>query len=335
MGDDCAGMSTSLIIPTLNRPNDLDRCLRSVARLDPGFDEIVLVEQGDARRTRVVADRFPGLPVTVLELAEPSSARARNAGIERARGDCLFFVDDDVELPPDYVRAALDGFRDHPRTVGLTGSLRHGRESVRHSALRRLLHRCLYTLLLVRAWRSNRVLRSGSNCFAHGAPAPSCPAHEVQWLPGCHCVYRRQVFDDGFRFDPGFVRWGFGEDVLLSYRIHKRYGPGALRFDPAFALTHHLSTDGSQSAEAAVRRMVIYRFVFWRSEVYRGSPLNLLCYLAGQPGFVLFHWAGLCATGRWRNLRAAAGAYLFLLRRWRAVADGRIDYNRFVLDGTP
>ena len=328
-------MSTSLIIPTLDRPDDLDRCLRSVARLRPGFDEIIVVEQGDARRARAVASRFGGLPVTVVAMADRSSAGARNAGIERSRGDYLFFVDDDTELQPDYVRAALHGFRSHPRAVGLTGSQRQGRESLQRPVLRHLVHRCFYTLLLVQAWRANRVLRSGSNCFARGAPAPSCPPHEVQWLPGCHCVYRRRVFDDGFRFNPDFVRWGFGEDVLLSYRIHKHYGPGSLRFDPAFVLTHHLSADGSQSAEAAVRRMVVYRFVFWHSEVYRGSPLNLLCYLAGQPGFVLFHWAGLCATNRRRNLRAAAGAYLFLLRRWRAIADGRIDYNRFVLGGNP
>ena len=328
-------MSTSLIIATLDRPDDLDRCLRSVARLRPGFDEIIVVEQGDARRTRALVARFPDLPVTVAALSSPSLTRARNAGIERARGDYVFFVDDDTELPPDYVRAALDGFRAHPRAVGLTGTLRHGREAVRHTSVRRLLHRCLYALLLVHAWRSNRVLRSGSNCFAWGAPGPPCPAHDVQWLPGCHFVYRQRVFDDGFRFNPDFVRWGFGEDIFLSYRIHKRYGPGSLRFEPTFGLTHHLRHDGSQSVEAAVRMMVIYRFVFWRSEVYRGSPLNLLCYLAGQPGFVLFHWAGLCATSRRRNLQAAAQAYLFLLRRWRDVAHDRIDYNRFVLCGRP
>ena len=325
-------MSTSLIIPTLNRPDDLDRCLRSVARLDPGFDEVILVEQGDARRTRAVADRFPGLPITVATLADPACGRARNAGVERARGDYLFFVDDDTELPPDYVRTALDGFRAHPLTVGLTGTMLPGPGAVRHSAARRYAHRCLYALLLVQAWRSNRVLRSGSNCFAWGAPAPACPAHEVEWLPGCHFVYRRRVFDEGFRFNPEFARWSCA-DVMLSWQVHKRYGPGSLRYEPAFSLTHHESPDGSQSAEEAVRKMVVDRFVFWRREVYRGSPLNLLCYLAGQPGFVLFWWAGVCATGRWRNLRAAARAYLFLLRRWREVADGSIDYNRFVLDG--
>ncbi len=327
-------VSTSLIVPTLNRPDDVVRLLRSVERLDPGFDEIILVEQGDARRTRAVADRFPALAITVATLAEPSAARARNAGVERAGGDYVFFIDDDTELPPDYVRAALDGFGAHPEALGLTGTMRHG-VPVRHSAARRLFHRCLYTLLLVQAWRSNRVLRSGINCFARGAPEPPCPAHEVEWLPGCHAAYRRRVFDEGLRFDPVFVRWGFCNDTMLSYQVHKRYGPGSLRFEPAFALVHHESPDGSQSAEEAVRMMVVDQFVFWRREVYRGSPLNLLCYLAAQPGFVLFHWAGRCSTGRLRSLRAAAWAYLFLLRRWREVADGRVEYHRFLLDANP
>ena len=328
-------MSTSLIIATLDRPDDLARCLDSVARLRPGFDEVIVVEQGDARRTRAVAGRFSDLTVTVAPLADRSLTRARNAGIERARGEYLFFVDDDTELPPDYVQAALDGFRVHPRAVGLTGALHDGRGGFPVPAARHRLHRLLYTLLLVHAWRSNRVLRSGSNCFAQDAPAASCPAHEVQWLPGCHCVYRRRVFDDGFRFNPDFRRWGFGEDIMLSYRVHKRYGPGSLWFTPAFALTHHLRPDGSQSPDAAVRMMVVYRFLFWRAEVYGGSPLNALCYLAGQPGFVLFHWAGRRATDRRRKLRAAAAAYVFLLRRWRAVAAGRAECDRFIRDGEP
>ena len=327
------GTRTSLVIPTLDRPDALARCLRSIERVKPGFDEIIVVAAGDVGQVRRAAAGREGLPVTVLRHDVSSITAQRNAGLERAKGDFVFFVDDDTELPVDYVEAALDAFRRHPRAVGLTGAVRRGSGALRRGAARHYLHRLLYTLLLVHAWRGNRVLRSGSNCFAWDAPATSCAPHAVQWLPGCHCAFRREVFDDGFRYNADFVRWSFGEDVMLSYGVHKHYGPGSLRFEPTFALTHHEHPDGSLPSDAAVRMMVIYRFLFWQAEVYGGSPLNLLCYLAGQPGFVLFHWAGPSATDRWRKLRVALAAYAFLLRRGRAAVRGRVDYNGFILDG--
>ena len=186
------------------------------------------------------------------------------------------------------------------------------------------------------SWRRNRVLRSGSNSHAHGAAARR--PHEAQWLHGCNSVYRRRVFDDGLRCNPDLAGWAFGEDVELSYRAHKRYGRGSLRHVPALALTHHPAagqTDRAPSPEALIRMKVVYRFILWRREVYGGSPFNLLCYVCGQPGFVLYHLLShLRARGRWRILRTAARAYGFLLRRRRAVVDDPASTNRFVLLGS-
>ncbi len=373
-------VATSLIVPTVDRVDDLARCLASVARLRPGFDEVIVVGQGDEGRTREVLARFPDLPVTLLRSEALSLPRARNVGIERARGDCLFFVDDDTELPPGYVAAALDAFKRHPEAVGLTGTAvsagatasageasartedagprthhtgcagvpsgcrrRRPENAPRSGRVRRWagigvperLKHALYALLLVYSWRRNRVLRSGSASFAHGAAAGQ--PHEAEWLHGCNCVYRRRVFDDGFRFDEDRLGWARDEDVDLSYRVHKRYGRGSLRFEPALSLTHHSGADHAdrlESPEAMIRMKVVYRYIFWRLEVYGGSPLNLLCYLWGQPGFVLFHLLNhLRARRRWRILRAAASAYLYLLRRPRAAVEDRAATNRFVLRG--
>lgn len=359
-------MATSLIVPTVDRRDGLARCLASVARLRPGFDEVIVVGQGDERRTRDVLRRFPDLPVTLVLPPTLSLPRARNAGIERARGDYLFFVDDDTELPPGYVAAALDAFGRRPDAVGLTGAALGGGNgggadsgedgsaedddgedgtggddgvAVRRWAgvgvPGRVKH-AFYALLLVYSWRRNRVLRSGSCSFAHGAGSRA--PHEAEWLHGCNSVYRRKVFDDGFRFDRDLVGWAREEDVDLSYRVHKRYGRGSLRFEPALALTHHSGPDHAdrvESLDALIRMKVVYRYVFWRREVYGGSPLNLLCYLWGQPGFVLWHCLfHLRARRRWRILRTAASAYWYLLRRPRAAVSDRAATNRFVLRGT-
>lgn len=332
---------TTLVIATLNRPEDLARCLRSVARVTPGFDEVILVEQGDLGRTEQVVRPFRHLDIRVLPLGVRSLTRARNLALKRSRGDYVFFVDDDTELPPGYVAAALAAFAAHPEAVGLTGTMRvpvPGRPRTSPLArwgvlVRAGVRRLAYTALLVHSVRRNRVLRSGSNSTAKGAAARA--GHEVEWLQGCHCVYRRRVFDDGFRFHPDFIRWSFGEDVMLSWQVFRHYGRGSLRFVPDFTLTHYAQAERSLSPDAVVRMMVLYRFLFWRWEVYRGSWFNLLCYLWGQPGFVIFHpLASLRAKRRLRILRTVCRSYWFLVKHRRDIAANRVDYNGFILHGT-
>ena len=50
-------IKTSLIIPTLNRPADLSRCLQSIEQLEKKFDEIIIIEQGDINRTRKIVSK--------------------------------------------------------------------------------------------------------------------------------------------------------------------------------------------------------------------------------------------------------------------------------------
>ena len=327
----------SLIVPTLNRPDDLARCLRSVERTRPGFDEIIIVDQGDVERTRRVVERFPGLHATILPQATPSLTRARNRGVERARGDYIVFIDDDSEIPPSHVAAALACFHGNPRAVGVTGPVkappRRPRAQPGRSlrAFARRIEGIVNTILLVQSVSRSRVLRSGSNSPA----VRTHRRHDTQWLPGCHCAFRRRVFDDGLRFPTDFIGWGFGEDVVFSYQVYKRYGAGSLRFDPAFTSTHHPSPRSRHSRAAAIRMMVVYRFLFWYREVRRESVVDLACYLWGQLGFVLSNpLRGLREERPLRALKAAAGAYRFLLKHWRAAVENRIDYNHFILHGS-
>ena len=264
-----------------------------------------------------------------------SAATARNAGIEQATGDLVFFVDDDTELPPDYVAAALAAFAAHPEAVGLTGPVRvpPGRPSDPRARRWWLWLEVVYWLLQERPLFRSRVLRSG--CAGQRLRPLRGVPHRVEHMHGENAVYRRRVFDHGFRYDPHFIRWSFGEDLMLSYRVHKHYGPGSLRWVPAFAVTHHHDEQRSIPGEAALRMQIIYRYIFWRREVYGGSRLNVCCYVCGQAGWLLRMLVQGEPRHRPRVLAAARASWRFLRAHGRDVADNRIDYNHFILHGEP
>jgi len=89
--------------------NNLPRCLESVRGI---FDEIVVLDTGSVDRTREIAREFGA---TVFEFAWIDDfAAARNASLERATGDYVFWLDaDDVVEPAqrEKMQALLEGLR--------------------------------------------------------------------------------------------------------------------------------------------------------------------------------------------------------------------------------
>jgi len=97
--------TVSVVVPTRDRPQDLARCLGSLALQDPPPLEVIVADDG-SRDPRAVTDAVthcPGARCLRLEGAGP--AAARNAGAEAARGDVICFTDDDCEPEPDWAAA--------------------------------------------------------------------------------------------------------------------------------------------------------------------------------------------------------------------------------------
>lgn len=100
----------SIIILTKDRPMLLPRAVASAQRaLDEG-GEILVVDDASATPASDVLRGVTDGTLRILrrDLSCGISA-ARNAGIAESRGDVIFFLDDDDELQPDYVRSILDG----------------------------------------------------------------------------------------------------------------------------------------------------------------------------------------------------------------------------------
>lgn len=112
------GLTASVLICTRDRPDDLERCLASVALLDADIAEVVVVDNGSrSPRTREVVERAGAR--YVLE-PHPGLDRARNRGFLEAITDVVLCTDDDVEVDRDWARRLMGRFED-PLVMAVTG----------------------------------------------------------------------------------------------------------------------------------------------------------------------------------------------------------------------
>jgi GT2 family glycosyltransferase len=93
-------MQISVVIPHLNQPEALARCLASLAVGARQPDEIIVVDNGSGAMPRVPAG------VTLLTETTPGPGPARNLGVAHASGDVLAFIDADCLADTDWLAAA-------------------------------------------------------------------------------------------------------------------------------------------------------------------------------------------------------------------------------------
>ncbi len=116
----------SVVIPTSDRPDDLDRCLSSVAAVRYPAWDVAIIDQskGDASK-RVVEAWRPRLPdVTFRHLDHPNASHARNLGASVSHGEIVAFVDDDCSVRPSWLDDVAAAFGRHPEAPMVFGSVR-------------------------------------------------------------------------------------------------------------------------------------------------------------------------------------------------------------------
>ena len=108
----------SVIIPTYNRPDSLERCLHSLGAMEhPGLAvEVIVVNDGgcplDGRHLSAI---LPG--VVIIEQANSGPSGARNTGIAAADHPHLAFTDDDCLVEPGWIQDLHAALVKHPTAL--------------------------------------------------------------------------------------------------------------------------------------------------------------------------------------------------------------------------
>jgi glycosyltransferase involved in cell wall biosynthesis len=95
----------SIIIPHLNQPDFLLRCLQSInaQTYGQGLLDIIVVDNGSSNLPTEICNRFPN--VKLLTEATPGPGPARNKGIDAAQTELLAFIDADCIAHPNWLAA--------------------------------------------------------------------------------------------------------------------------------------------------------------------------------------------------------------------------------------
>jgi GT2 family glycosyltransferase len=113
----------SVVIPHLNQPEALARCLASLRAGREVPDEIVVVDNGSRELPREIC---AAAGARLLREAEPGPGPARNRGVAEATGEILAFIDADCLADHDWIAAIRAAFTD-PAAEILGGDVRIAR----------------------------------------------------------------------------------------------------------------------------------------------------------------------------------------------------------------
>jgi len=289
----------TVVIPTLERPEQLERCLRSLLACDPPPAEILVVDQSGDDRSRDVVAGLADDAIRWAPLERRSTAAARNHGASLASTEYVALLEDDVEVAPTWTADVAAALRRLDRPDVLFGAIDEAAP----------------------------VDRRGLAVSTHDVTAPTVwgrRTHPARPGYGGHMVIRRDVLlaAGGFdpRLGPGSPFFG-AEDIDLNYRLLR--AGRTVASTPDVRMLHH------QWREPARLPRLMYGYnlghsAFCAKHLVRGDlrPLAFVAVQAGGDAKMLAsairrrsllraRVAAWRTAGTWRGLVAG-------LRRFRA-----------------
>ena len=115
----------SIVIPTFERPGDLKRCLESLSYQNqigaPPF-EIIVSDDSESNDSIILVEKE--FPKVVLGKGKKNGpAGNRNAGVRRAKGVWIIFIDDDCIADKNFLNAYFKAIKDNPKAILFEGKI--------------------------------------------------------------------------------------------------------------------------------------------------------------------------------------------------------------------
>lgn len=230
----------SVIIPTYNNADTIGRAIKSVIRQGVSDWQLLVIDDESTDATRTVIQGYRtvlGPRLVYIRQQHAGGSAARNAGIERAAGRFIAFLDADDEFLSDKLSRQLELFSRCPQLgmvfcdmayVDLSGALH---ETVLHN-----------DVPAVRAFSRRAV---GPKLYACGADFLDVMIGRYI-VPTITAMVRREILYGGVRFR---VDHSYSEEWLFFLDVVSRCEAGFV--DEPLALQHHRRKSLSRTSTTA------------------------------------------------------------------------------------
>jgi len=235
----------SVVIATMDREEDLKRCLESLWRQTHLPHEVVIVDDGslDAQVLRALVP--PEVEFQYHRKRPPGLSASRNLGAKVATGDLILFLDDDVVLEPPFIEEIVKVFEEDTRgkIAGVSGVITNKRPKPRWFKL-------WARLFFLDRGRPGELFPWG---FFSEIGIPEGVVN-VDWIPGGMSCFRKGVFSELSLSDMGQRgRHGLA-DVEFSWRVSRDY---KLKVTPYARLAHYSRGRDPKNAIERGRRQLL------------------------------------------------------------------------------
>jgi len=307
----------SVIIPTKNRPNDLNLLIELLGEQTILPKEVIVVDDSTDSKTKEIVNRyikrFESLGVEVKHVRGNGEgiALARNIGFSYSTGEICLFLDDDIIINRRYIEEILKIYERFPNAIGVSGYILNFFPEF--STLRNAITKVFFG-----------VYGTPDKCQARplgmSYPYRLEKVINCEWLSGTNSSYRREILKI-FKWDKKLKRYSLCEDKDLSYRIHKRF-PNSLFITPHAKVIHKASPTGRLSDKNVIYLGTMYStYIYFKN--WKQTFRNLLTFILGMFfGYLMLR----ILTSNPKLVIYQIGAYFHLLKNFEKVKNGNLDF---------
>lgn len=236
----------SVVVCCYNAATTLDECLRSLGQLAYPDFEVIVVDDGSKDGTHLIAEKHE---MRCIRVPNGGLSKARNLGIEAAKGEIVAFIDSDAYADPDWLYYMVTALEEHNASAVGGPNLSPVQDG--------FIAQC--------------VDQSPGN-----PTAVLIDNERAEHIPGCNMAYRKEVFDVAGKFDA--QHRAAGDDVDLCWRI--LVANRKIVYHPSAVVWHHRrptiktylrQQKGYGYAEAHLQRRYPGRFNFFGYPVWEGG----------------------------------------------------------------
>ncbi len=207
---------TTLVVPTKERLDNLNRLFNSIKKQKIKFNEIIIVDASSKLTHERILIKFKKSKNFKIIKSNPSTSVQRNIGIKLSnkRNKFIMFCDDDIVFE-NFSFIQMDNLiKSNTNCLGFGFNLIEKNEKT--NILNYLKENILFTKFGLYSKLPGKVCENGWHTKINNFKKDAY----VSWLSTQACIYRSNAIKN-FYFKTNLGKYSYLEDLFFSYRIYK------------------------------------------------------------------------------------------------------------------